>query len=76
MKKIQDAKKMLEMNGYHTKNLWTIHDVLDCERNENLTDEDAQWVLDKVLCSEWITEQIFIGIRDHIELLIDKNKQL
>jgi len=78
IQRIREAKTSLKEEGYFVDNLWNIHDVLDYElsdgSNPNLTDEEAQWVLNKVLCSEWITEQIFVSIGEHIELLTDKNK--
>jgi len=78
IKKIRDAKEILKEEGYFVDNLWSIHDVLEYElsdgSNPNLTDKEAHWVLDKVLCSEWITEQVFVCIGEHIELLTDKNK--
>jgi len=78
IQRIREAKTSLKEEGYFVDNLLNIHDVLDYElsdgSNPNLTDEEAQWVLNKVLCSEWITEQIFVSIGEHIELLTDKNK--
>jgi len=78
IKKIRDAKETLKEEGYFVDNLWSIHDVLEYElsdgSNPNLTDKEAHWVLDKVLCSEWMTEQVFVCIGEHIELLTDKNK--
>ncbi len=71
--RIKDAKKILEMNGYYVGNLWVIDDVLNYELEDgstpNLSESEAMWVLDKVLSSEWLTEQVFVSILEHIELL-------
>ena len=73
--RIKDAKKILDMNGYYVGNLWVIDDVLNFElfdgSTPNLSKNEAMWILDKVLSSEWITEQIFVSIGEHIEDLLE-----
>lgn len=69
----QDLRNELELRGYQTNNLWCIDDVLNYELEDGstptLSENDARWVLDKVLSSEWLTEQVFVSIGEHIELL-------
>ena len=53
--------KELELRGYYTKNLWQTDDVM---QNYDCTPEDAQELLDKVMTSEWIIEEIFVAINE------------
>ena len=55
----EDLRQELELRGYYTQNLWHVDDVM---KNYDCESEDAQELLDKVMTSEWITEQIFIAI--------------
>lgn len=76
--KVREARDFLSEQGYYVNNLWMIDDVLNFEledgTNPNLTKDEAMWVLNQVVSSEWITEQVFVSIREHIELLTSKNK--
>lgn len=78
IQRIRESRDFLDEQGYYVSNLWMIDDVLEYELEDgtkpNLTEDEARWVLSQVLSSEWITEQVFISIREHIELLISKNK--
>ena len=67
--KIREAKDFLTEQGYYVGNLWMTSDVvLDYPE---LTEDEAMWVLDKVLSSEWLTEQVFVSIGEHVELLLE-----
>ena len=76
--KVREARDFLSEQGYYVNNLWMIDDVLNFEledgTNPNSTKDEAMWVLNQVVSSEWITEQVFVSIREHIELLTSKNK--
>lgn len=52
----QDAKVALEFKGYYTGNLWHINDVRT--HNETLTDEECMDVLNDVMTSPRIMEEI------------------
>ena len=56
---IEQAKAILKQHGYYVGNLWSTQDVTDYY---NCTDEQAQEVLNTVLSSEGIMEQINIDI--------------
>ena len=67
--KIREAKDFLTEQGYYVGNLWMTSDVvLDYPE---LTEDEAMWVLDRVLSSEWLTEQVFVSIGEHVELLLE-----
>ena len=76
--KVREARDFLHNQGYYVTNLWMLDDVLELELDDagtkpNITEDQARWVLKKSLSNEWITEQIFTSIREHIELaLLDK----
>jgi len=57
--KIQEAKKLLQDNGYQVANLWNIVDVQD---RFNCTDEEALKVLESTLTNEATMEQIWFAI--------------
>jgi hypothetical protein len=75
--KVREARDFLTDQGYYVGNLWMTLDVLNYELEDgsipDLTEDEAMWVLDKVLSSEWLTEQVFVSIREHIELLKSKS---
>ena len=78
IKKEKEAIDFLHNRGYDVTNLWMVDDVLDLELDDagttpNITEDQARWVLKKAVNNEWITEQIFSSIREHIELLTNKN---
>ena len=58
----QELKDELTSRGYYTENLWHIDDVQD--KFKDVSDDDAQDILDEVLTSDWITEKIQEGIYD------------
>jgi muramoyltetrapeptide carboxypeptidase LdcA involved in peptidoglycan recycling len=66
--KIQEAKKLLQDNGYQVANLWNIVDVQD---RFNCTDEEALKVLESALTNEATMEQIWFAIN-----LIAENNEL
>ena len=82
--KVREAKDFLTDQGYYVGNLWMIDDVLEYELEHgnwlgvgtkpNLTEAEAILVLDRVLSSEWLTEQVFVSIREHIELLLESKE--
>ncbi len=69
--RIKDAKKILEMNGYYTKNLWHTDDVM---QNYECTSEEAQELLDKAMTGEWVIEQIFVVIDECADAMEIKKK--
>lgn len=73
--KVREARDFLSEQGYYVNNLWMIDDVLAFERYDgntpDLNESEAMWILNKVLSSEWITEQVFVSIGEHIELVLD-----
>jgi len=52
---IESAKQFLKDNGYFVENLWSIHDV---KNDYECTDEEAQNLLNEVLDSERIKQEI------------------
>jgi len=77
--KIREARDFLNNQGYYVGNLWMTCDVLDYELEDgsipDLTESEAMWVLDKVLSSEWLTEQVFVSIGEHIQYIQLLNKK-
>lgn len=63
---VENAKKILKVNGYFTDNLWCVQDVKDAFE---CTDEQAQSVLDDALTNEATMEQIQFSIREFSNLL-------
>lgn len=59
---IEQAKKVLEDNGYFVDNLWHIEDVKS--KSDSISDEDAMGVLEEALTNDWIMEQINVTIGD------------
>ena len=53
---IAKARQFLQEQGYFTDNLWDISNVQD--RYPQVTDEQAQEVLNVCLTNEWIIEEI------------------
>lgn len=62
-----DAKAALEHKGYFTRNLWHIDDVK--AHNETLTDEECMDVLNDVMTSPRIMEEI----NEAIEYTLNEN---
>jgi hypothetical protein len=61
---VEQAKKVLEDNGYYVGNLWCVEDVqskFDC------TEDEAQGVLDGALNSDGTMEQIWFDIDYYAE---------
>jgi hypothetical protein len=61
----EEAKQVLRNAGYYVDNLWSIHDV-DAE-GIDMTDDERYKILDGVLQSEWIMEQINVCIASDVE---------
>ena len=59
-----DAKKELEAYGYYTENLWSVEDV---KNKFTCSDDEAQEVLDGVMQSDYIMEQINVAIQEEGE---------
>jgi hypothetical protein len=59
---IEQAKQVLEDNGYFVDNLWHIEDVRS--KSDGISDEDAMGVLEQALTNDWIMEQINVTIGD------------
>jgi len=62
---IEEAKQVLENNGYFVDNLWHIQDVKS--KSSGISDEDAMGVLEQALTNDWIMEQINVTIGDLVE---------
>jgi len=62
---IEEAKQVLEDNGYFVDNLWHIEDVRS--KSNNISDEDAMGVLEQALTNDWIIEQINVTIGELVE---------
>jgi uncharacterized lipoprotein YajG len=66
--KIEQARKLLESEGFFTKNLWHVDDVKGMFK---CTDEEAQDVLNDALTNDATMEQIWLAIR-----IVAENKLL
>jgi hypothetical protein len=64
MNKIEEAKKLLEENGFYVGNLWRVEDV---QAKFKCDDDEAQDVLDGALQNEATMEQIWFAIDFHGE---------
>jgi hypothetical protein len=62
---IEQAKQVLEDNGYFVDNLWHIEDVKS--KSDNISNDDAMSVLEQALTNDWIMEQINVTIGDLVE---------
>lgn len=68
----EDLRQELELRGYYTNNLWHTQDVTN---KHNILDEDAMEVLDSVMQSEWLVENIFGLINDKVtDVIFDEVK--
>jgi hypothetical protein len=54
-----DLRDELALRGFYTNNLWHVDDVMN---KYECNAEDAQDILDKVMRSAWIGEQVFESI--------------
>lgn len=64
----EDLRQELELRGWYTQNLWHVDDVM---QNYDCTSEDAMSMLDFVLTSESIIEEVY---RD-IDVLMQQHKR-
>ena len=67
----EDLRQELELRGWYTQNLWHVDDVM---QNYDCASEDAMRVLDFVLTSDHVTEEVFRGIDDQAEYSNIKRK--
>jgi hypothetical protein len=67
----EDLRQELELRGWYTQNLWHVDDVM---QNYDCTSEDAMRVLDFVLTSDHVTEEVFRDIDDQAEYSSIKRK--
>ena len=65
----EEAIKLLRNSGYYVDNLWSIHDV-DTE-GVDMTDDEKYEILNGVLQSEWICEQIISSIASDVEQFLN-----
>lgn len=63
---IQQAKVVLEKHGYLVRHMWNIVDITV---NFDCTDEQAEYVLDKVLSSESVNSDIWETITNECNAL-------
>lgn len=52
-----EAIKLLEKMGYASMGLWQVEDVQ--REHKFVSDDEAMQILEDVLCSDYITEQVF-----------------
>ena len=67
----EDLRQELELRGWYTQNLLHVDDVM---QNYDCTSEDAMRVLDFVLTSGHVTEEVFREIDDQAEYSNIKRK--
>jgi hypothetical protein len=69
---IEDAKQILESNGYFVANLWHIDDVTS---SWECSDKDAYKVLEMALTNEFVMSSIWEAIHIAVEQLnIERNE--
>jgi len=61
---IEEAKKLLEANGYQVANLWCVADV---QGKFKCTDKEALEILESALTNDATMEQIWFAIDFHAE---------
>ena len=61
----EQLKQELKNRGYQTNNLWHIDDVKHCSCE--VSDTDAMMVLECVMNSEWVIDNLFENIREELE---------
>ena len=59
------CKRILKTLKYFTDNLWHVNDVMD---KYQVTEEEAQYILDKALTNDATMEQIWFAINEFAEL--------
>ena len=67
VEEIGKAKEILKNNGYYVDNLWRIEDVTDRYTDEDgneISEREANDLLDDTLTNQWIVEQIFFTMHD------------
>jgi len=65
---VKHAKQVLKDNGYYVDNLWQVQDVLE---HCYCTDNRAQEILNNVLSSEYIIEEIKTQIQNEDRIYKD-----
>jgi len=70
--RLKDAKKILKMYGYYTDNLWHIDDVKNYA--DDMDDDDAYEVLDRVMQSEYMVSSIFEMIDIEAKVIENENE--
>jgi len=68
---IQQAKNLLQDNGYFVANLWRTEDVTE---NYDCTEDEAQEVLESALTNDALTNSIWFTIDFHAEDMGIKRK--
>jgi hypothetical protein len=69
---VEQAKQVLEANGYYVENLWSVKDV---QTRFKCTDDEAQEILDQALSSESTMEQIWFDIDYYAEKGFNKKRE-
>ena len=57
---IEQAKEVLENEGYYVDNLWHIKDVMN--KYKDINEDEAYFILDEVLTSERVQSEVFEAI--------------
>ena len=79
---VQEAKALLIRKGYQADNLWHRYDVFNIEEQivqsdgvpRSLTNDEADAILEKVMCNEYLFETIFDLIRIEVQEAIQKKQ--
>lgn len=61
-RKVEDAKKVLKEAGYAVESVWSVNDVKPLFEEE-ISDEGAQYIVNKALENEATMEQIWLAIK-------------
>lgn len=64
--KTQELKDELENRGYAVGCLWRADDVWNYDESGTMTEDEAVEIMNGVLRSDWLTEQIFSLIQDAV----------
>lgn len=59
----QDLRNELELRGFQTDNLWSVHDVTN---RYDVESDVAMDILKDALNNEWIVEQVFEVIDEYV----------
>jgi len=64
--KTQELRDELENRGYAVRCLWRADDVWNYDESGTMTEDEAVEIMNGVLRSDWLIEQIFSLIQDAV----------